>query len=145
MGSRDQLIGICTSTVSDRNSFSAPDEFRPATSEPLPPAKRVSGRIAVWRSVPSLHRLDCDAITNVRFAFDQRPAKRRIAAGRKLAIARNGEIQSIQLIPKGVRPLDTSQPRNRWLVHAVRRRSGKASTASTPSKAKTMRAMQLAK
>ena len=69
---REELVGICASFVAHSYGFAAPYQFAAAFAEALPTSKSVFGGRSVWRSVPTFHGLNSDAIPNFERTVDDR-------------------------------------------------------------------------
>jgi len=139
------LIRICAPAVTNGNRFATPDQLCAATSETLPTPQCEFRRISVQFCVPPFHRLDCDAITDMQSVCHQRLPQRRISTRKDLGITWNVDAERTQPRLKSRNVLDRGQPGNCLCAHVVCRCLGNASTATTPSIAKTMSAMQPAK
>src|SRR2546429_8621367 len=95
-----ELIRISASFMSHRDGFSTPNQFRTTAPESLPTSNRAFGRIAIWRTVPTLHGLYRDAIADFDVAFDQWPTQRRFRARHELSIARDIQMEQTQVLLK---------------------------------------------
>src|ERR1043166_3379134 len=60
-----ELVGVRATVVRDRDGLTTPDEFCAAEAEMFPPSKRQLSGPAAGCAVPSFHRLDCEAISEM--------------------------------------------------------------------------------
>src|ERR1051326_80372 len=60
-----ELVGVRASVVTDGDGLPTPDEFCAAEAEMFPPSKRQLSGPAAGCAVPSFHRLDCEAISEM--------------------------------------------------------------------------------
>src|SRR5260370_31250585 len=91
----DQLIWISPPIMGNSDCFSTPDQLRATGPEALPSPECVLGRIAVRRSIPAFHWVDCDPVANRDVIAQQRLGQRGLRTRDKLAIAWNLESAGI--------------------------------------------------
>src|SRR4029077_8732988 len=89
---RDELIGIRTSSVRNRNCLPSPNQFPATLPESLPTPDGMLARISIHSSIPTLHGVDGNAISNLNFSPHQWFSQRRSGAAREFAVT--GNIQS---------------------------------------------------
>src|SRR6202035_1044515 len=70
-----ELAGIGPSLATYRRRLAAPDKLRAALSEPPPSPNRVFAWIAVSRAVPTLHRMNGEAVADPDSMTLQRPCQ----------------------------------------------------------------------
>ena len=92
-----ELVGIRAPVVTHRDRFTAPDKLRAALPEPPPSADRVLARVAVRRAVPSLHRMDGEAVADIDPVAHERPCQRRIRSTGQFPVARDRHAERIQM------------------------------------------------
>src|ERR1700687_600050 len=131
-----KLIGVRSSFVGNRNRFTAPDQLPSATAEALPPSNRILRRCPIGSSVPTLHRLHRDPIADFEWTACQRPAQRRLGSCLDLGIARDSQIEGLQMILEASNIFQTPDAKDCSSTHAALRRSGRPKTASPPINAR---------
>ena len=115
---RQELIRIRSSFMSDRDGFSAPNQFRATAPESLPTSNRSFSRFAIWRTVPTLHEFYRDPIADFDVAVDYRPTQRRFRARCELSIARDIQMERTQVLLKTCDVLYGSEPKEGLRAHA---------------------------
>ena len=61
---QDQLVGIGTTIMTHGHGFTAPNQLGTGTSEPLPATTHRRGNASIGGSVPPLHWMDGNAVTD---------------------------------------------------------------------------------
>src|SRR5512133_1450932 len=91
--------------MGDCDGFSSPDQFRAASPKTLPSTQSARGWITVSSSIPALHRLHGNPVSNFDCTPDQRLQQRRFWSANQLAIAGNVQTQLPQVLFEAFAPL----------------------------------------
>src|SRR3954470_18090003 len=97
----EQLIRIGASGVGNCDRLAAPDELRAARAEAPPTAKRVLSRSSIGSSVPSLHRLNGETITEMNSISVKRLRQWGRWRREQISIARKRNLKLLQVVLKG--------------------------------------------
>src|ERR1700732_1082217 len=129
--------------MGNRDGFFAPDQLAGASAGAPPPPSRMLRRRPVRSCAPPLHRLHRDPIADREWTSFQRPAQRRLRSGQELKIARDLQVEGLQVILEASNVFQTPDAKDCCSSHTALRRSGKPKTASPPSNARATRTEQL--
>ena len=135
VGSSQQLIRIGAAIVRHCYRFAAPDQFCTAGAKAPPATKRPFGRVAVGSSVPTLHRMDRDAISQPNATADQLLTQRRFPSAERLWIAGDPRLQRFEALHKAGGPLQRRNAHDSRTTQLVDRFLGSAITAHAPMSA----------
>jgi len=127
-----ELIRVGASFVRDRDRLSTPDQLGAAAPKTLPAPERPLRGLAIERSVPAFHRLHGNPVADLDCAVGERPQERGINARRDLEVARDRQMERIQMLLEVCYILQAAQPQKRICAHADSRLSGSSNTARAP-------------
>ena len=73
---QEQLVGVRPAVHPHGDRLAAPNQLGAAHAKVAPPAPRQIARLALARTVPPFHGLDCDAIRDADSSTFKRPGQR---------------------------------------------------------------------
>src|SRR5882762_81677 len=119
-----ELIRIGASFVRDRDGLSTPNQLGAAAPKTLPAPERTLRGLAIERSVPAFHGLHGNPVADLDCAVSERPQERGTNAGGDLEVARDRQMERIQMLLEVCYILHAAQPQKRICAHSDCRPSG---------------------
>ena len=130
----DELIGIGSAIMRNGNGFPAPDQPGATLPEALPTADCRLARISIRSSVPTLHRLHCNAIGYFQVAARHWLEQRRILSMQHSLVTWNVHIQRVYVLSESACILQAREAHN-GSAHADILSFSSRETAEAPSNA----------